>query len=60
MNSDLIFEDINVINKFHDDAELFINNDKTVRRHFKVSLSYLTKEYKMYFEHVDKRKKTGI
>lgn len=25
MNSELIFDDIDVINKFHDDAELFIN-----------------------------------
>lgn len=60
MNSELIFDDIDVINKFHDDAELFINNDKPVRKHFKVALSYLTSEYKMFFEHVDKKKRTGI
>lgn len=35
-------------------------NDKPVRKHFKVALSYLTSEYKMFFEHVDKKKRTGI
>ena len=56
----MMFGDTDVYNKFLDDAELFINNDKSVRKHFKVALSYLISEYKMFFEHVDKKKRTGI
>lgn len=48
------------IDKYRDDFELFISNDRAVRKFFKVDIKWLINEYNMFFEYANKRNRTGI
>lgn len=52
------FDEIN--DKFINDAELFINNDKTVRNHFRISIHHLISNEPTIFEYADNVNCTGI
>lgn len=63
MNSELImkyfkYDEIN--DKFLNDAELLINNNKPVRKHFRCNLHYLLTEHDDLFEYADNVNCTGI
>lgn len=64
MNSELkemkYFKYDEINDKFLNDAELLINNNKPVRKHFMCNLHYLLTEHNNLFEYADNVNCTGI